>query len=134
MLFRSYRSQQADGSVIDTVHRQYYINDVTIVTDYDPLSFESLTHRRPDTVRVDGVDIVYLNGKKTVRPKVLERNNFIIPGKLFNERNVEQTYASYATLRSLRNVNIRFSEIEQNDTMKLNCTILTSPADRKSVG
>ena len=134
MLLRPYRSQQADGSVIDTVHRQYYINDVTIVTDYDPLSFESLTHRRPDTVRVDGVDIVYLNGKKTVRPKVLERNNFIIPGKLFNERNVEQTYASYATLRSLRNVNIRFSEIEQNDTMKLNCTILTSPAKLQGFG
>lgn len=134
MLLRPYRLQEADGSVTDTLHRQYYINDVTIVTDYDPLSLDANYNADADTITVDGINIVYLNGKKTIRPKVLERNNFILPGRLFNERNVEQTYASYATLRGLRNVNIRFSELEQNDTMKLNCTILTSPAKLQGFG
>ena len=57
-----------------------------------------------------------------------------MPGRLYNERTVEQTYSSFATLRALRNVNIRFSEVEENDTMKLNCTILTSPAKLQGFG
>ena len=57
-----------------------------------------------------------------------------MPGQLYDERTVEQTYASFATLRALRNVNIRFSEVQENDTMKLNCTILTSPAKLQGVG
>lgn len=47
---------------------------------------------------------------------------------------MEQTYSSFAALRALRNVNIRFSEVEEGDTMKLNCTILTSPAKLQGFG
>ena len=134
LMLRPYRKQLPDGSVTDTTHQQYYINNVTIVTDYDPLTFDGNQRHRSDTVSLDGIDVVYLDGKRTLRPKVLERNNFIIPGTLFNERNVEQTYASFSTLRGLRNVNIRFNEFERQDSMLLDCTILTSPAKLQGFG
>lgn len=134
MLLKPYRQQKADGMVIDTLHRQYYIKDVSIVTDYDPLTLEEGGAASSDTVRAGDVNILYGKSGKSIRPSVLRKSNYIIPGKLYNERNVEQTYSSFATLRALRNLNIRFTEIEENDTMKLNCTILTSPAKLQGFG
>ncbi len=134
MVLKPYRLQKPDGSVIDTTHRRYYIKDVSIVTDYDPLTLDEGQPFVQDTVKIGDVNILYTKNRKSIRPNVLRRSNFIVPGRLYNERNVEQTYASFATLRALRNVNIRFSEVEENDTMKLNCTILTSPAKLQGFG
>lgn len=134
MLLKPYRLQRPDGTVVDTLHRQYYIKDVSIITDYDPLTLEENSLFASDTVRTSGIEILYGKSGRSIRPGVLRKSNFIVPGKIYNERNVEQTYSSFATLRALRNVNIRFSEIEENDTMKLNCTILTSPAKLQGFG
>lgn len=135
MLLKPYRMQKPGGAVVDTLHRQYYIKDVSIVTDYNPLTWDgSRNSVSSDSVSREGVDILYGINGRSIRPGVLFKSNFITPGKLYNERNVEQTYASFATLRALRNVNIRFTEIEENDTMKLNCTILTSPAKLQGFG
>ena len=134
MVLKPFRIQKKDGTVTDTTHNQYYIKDVTIVTDYDPLTLDEDKSFVPDTFRTHGIDILYGKNGKTIRPGVLRKSNYITPGRLYNERNVEQTYSSFATLRALRNVNIRFSEIEENDTMKLNCTILTSPAKLQGFG
>ncbi len=134
MMLRPFRLQKPDGTVSDTIHRQYYIKDVEIVTGHNPLEEGSNTLLSADTLTTGGIRILYGQRKKSIRPGVLRRSNFIFPGKLYNERSVEQTYASFATLRALRNVNIRFSEIEENDTMKLNCTILTSPAQLQGFG
>ena len=134
MILKPYRLQNADGTVADTTHRQYYIKDVTIVTDYDPLSLNEDKSFVPDTFRTGGLNILYGKNGKSIRPGVLRKSNYILPGRLYNERSVEQTYSSFATLRALRNVNIRFSEVEENDTMKLNCTILTSPAKLQGFG
>ena len=134
MLLKPYRWQRPDGSVVDTVHRPYYIKDVSIVTDYNPLTFEENQVTAYDTVRVGDVKILYGKNGRSIRPNVLAWSNYIRPGRLYNERTVEQTYASFATLRALRNVNIRFSELEENDSLKLNCTILTSPAKLQGFG
>lgn len=134
MLLRPYRLQKPDGSVTETPHRQYYIKNVSVVTDYDPLMPEEENMQFSDTVKMQGVDILYGKNGRSIRPAVLRKSVYITPGRLYNERNVEQTYSSFATLRALRNVNIRFSEVEENDTMKLNCTILTSPAKLQGFG
>lgn len=136
MMLKPYRLSGVDGQVADTLHRQYYIKDVNIVTDYNPLTVldpdQEMASR--DTVKNGDVNILYGVNGKSIRPGVLRKSNYITPGKLYNERSVEQTYSSFAALRSLRNVNIRFSEVEENDTMKLNCTILTSPAKLQGFG
>lgn len=55
MLLKPYRLQKPDGTVVDTLHRQYYIKDVSIVTDYDPLTLEENNAMPYDTVRTDGI-------------------------------------------------------------------------------
>ncbi len=128
MLLRPYRKVLTDGTVEEQPHRQYYINKVAILTDYDPLRLEGDQPFTPsDSIKMNNVIIVYGKNGKCIRPGVLQRSNYLIPGTLFNERNLEQTYSSFSSLQALRNVNIRFSEVE-GDTMKLNAAILTSPS------
>lgn len=134
MFLRPYRFERPDGSVVDTTHHQYYIKDVSIITDYDPLTLDMDTLGKRDSMYIGHVKIIYGKNGRSIRPSVLRRSNFIMPGRLYNERNVEQTYASFTTLRALRNVNIRFTEVNESDTSKLNCTILTSPAKIQGFG
>jgi len=133
MKLRPFPLQHPDGSVSDTLHRQYYIKNVTIVTDYDPLGLDSVSVPG-DTLRSGDVTIVYGKNGRTIRPCILRRSSFIRPGKLYNEQQVEQTYSSFAMLNALRNVNVRFDELQESDTMKLGCTILTSPAKTQGFG
>ncbi|RHJ95378.1 BamA/TamA family outer membrane protein [Parabacteroides bouchesdurhonensis] len=136
MLLKPYRQVNLDGSVVESPHKQYYIKDVMVVTDYDPIGAgEGEAAFNPtDTVQTGGISILYGKNGHSVRPSVLRKSVFLSPGQRFNERNVEQTYSSFAALRALKNVNIRFTEIEEQDTMKLNCVILTSPTKTQGVG
>ena len=104
-------------------------------TDYDPINQDASVASGPkDTVKIGNMAVLYGADGRVIRPSVLRKNVYIMPGTLYNERTVEQTYASFSALRALKNVNIRFSEFLENDTMKLNCTILTTPAKPQSVG
>jgi outer membrane protein assembly factor BamA len=129
MTLQPYRRQMADGSVVESEHRQYYIKDVAVMTDYDPLRLDGNDIFTPtDTLSAGAISIVYGGGGRTIRPSVLRRSNYLRPGARFNERNLEQTYSAFAALRALRNINIRMTETEENDTMKLSATIFTAPA------
>ncbi|WP_106831131.1 translocation and assembly module lipoprotein TamL [Parabacteroides pacaensis] len=125
-----------NGETEKQPHRPYYINNVSVVTDYDPVKMgeEGSMYRVTDTLKTDKFSIYYGENGRSIRPTVLSRSCYLIPGELYNERKVEQTYSAFSTLNALRNVNIRFNEVMENDTMKLNCTILTSPAKPQSFG
>lgn len=135
MSLKPYRKVLPNGTVENHEHRQYYINNVTVITDYDPLGLNGEAHfTGTDTIKGAGIDLLYGKNGRTIRPSILRRSTYIRPGQLFNERNIEQTYSAFASLRALKNVNIRFTEIEEQDTMKLDCIILTSPAKIQTVG
>jgi outer membrane protein assembly factor BamA len=128
-LLHPYREVKPDGTIAEKPHRQYYINDVTVLTDYDPLHREGEAPFTPtDTVKTRNITVIYGKNGRSIRPSILRKANYLTPGMLFNERNLEQTYSSYVALNALHNVNVRFTEFEENDTMKLSATILTSPA------
>ena len=124
-----------DGQPKERRHRQYYINSVKIHTDYDPLdpNIADYNYYITDSVNLRGVSVFYGNNGRSIRPNVLQQSSYLIPGRLYNERNVEQTYASFSALKALRYMSIRFDEFEEGDTMKLDCTILTAPARRQGV-
>jgi outer membrane protein assembly factor BamA len=129
MLLRPYREVKPDGTMVEKPHRQYYIHDVKVLTDYDPLHHEGEPPFTPtDTVQAGNITVVYGKHGRSIRPGILRKANYLTPGRLFNERSLEQTYSSYVALNALHNVNVRFTEFEENDTMKLSATILTSPA------
>ncbi|MDR0748156.1 MAG: BamA/TamA family outer membrane protein [Tannerellaceae bacterium] len=129
MLLYPCREVSPDGTITEKPHRQYYINDVKILTDYDPLHRAGEAPFTPtDTVETRNITIIYGRNGRSIRPGVLRKVNYLTPGALFNERSLEQTYSSCVALGALHNVNVRFTEFEENDTMKLSATILTSPA------
>ena len=111
---------QPNGEVVDHPHRQYYIRNVKVLTDYNNIGIgEEAGFTPTDTLWSRDIQIIYGLHGRSLRPGVLRRSTFLRPGRLFNERDVEQTYSAFATLRALRNVNIRFTEVEERDTMKL---------------
>lgn len=125
----------SDGEAKGSRHRQYYINSVNILTDYDPLDPDMIgrDYAVTDSANSHGVSIYYGNNGRSIRPNVLQQSSYLVPGRLYNERNVEQTYTSFSALKALRYMSIKFDEFEVGDTMKLDCTILTAPAKKQGV-
>lgn len=136
MILRPYRKIDAIGNVEEKPHRQYYINNVYLITDLEALQQrnEETFSQYTDTINYKGLNFLYGSNGQNVRRPVLYNSTHITPGTLFNERDVELTYSSFSALRALRNVNIRFDEIEENDTLKLNGYILASPAKIQGFG
>lgn len=136
MVLRPNRTLLGDGTVREEPHKQYYINDIKVVTDYDPLSLVGLDSLflNSDTVRSGDLSIIYGNKKHSIRPDLLRQSVYIMPGQMYNELNVEQTYSSFARFRALKSINIHFDEFMENDTLKLDCMVLTTPAKTQSFG
>lgn len=136
MVLKPNRFVRPDSTVWEEIPKQYYIKDVRVVTDYDPLSLVELDSLflNSDTVQSGDLKIIYGNRKHSIRPDILQQSVYIRPGQMYSERNVEQTYSSFARLRALKNINVRFEELVENDSMKLDCMILTTPAKTQSFG
>lgn len=136
MLLRPHRKIDSIGNVEEDKHKQYYIKDVYIINNHAALqqgSENALSHYT-DTLKYRGINFLYGANGQTLRRSVLHNSTHITPGELYNERDVEMTYSSFSALRALRNVNIRFDEVEENDTLKLNSYIYTSPAKIQGFG
>lgn len=136
MNLRPFRIQNPDGTYTNTQHKQYFIKTVSIVTDYNPmlLNGDTAAFIPTDTIRKNDLWILYGQNGHSIRPGVLRSSTYLAPGQMYNERNVELTYNSFAALKALKNVNIRFTEEQENDTMKLNAIVLTTPAKKQTVG
>jgi outer membrane protein assembly factor BamA len=123
------------GLTEEQPHRVYYINQVKVITDYDNLNPEQNENFIPvDSAFRRNISIYYGQAGRSLRPSVLQRRTYLYPGMLYNEKTVEQTYQALSALRALRHVNIRYDELEENDSLKLDVTILTSPAKTHGFG
>jgi outer membrane translocation and assembly module TamA len=123
-----FRYVAADGATAERPHRRYYVNRVDIVTDYDPLHAGDSVSAPTDSAALGAMHIYYGQNGRSLRPRALQHRNHIAPGEPYSEADVSRTYADFSAMRALRYVNIRHDEFEENDTMKLNTTILTTPA------
>ena len=56
MLLKPYRHVRQDGKVEDTQHKQYYVREVKVLTDYDPLSLVDL-----DSLFANSLSLLELN-------------------------------------------------------------------------
>jgi len=132
LFVKPFAADTSGGGGDTTIHPRYYINSVKILTDYDPLAPNSIgnEYRITDSAVVRGVHIYYGEGGRNIRPGVLQQSCYIMPGRMYDERSLEQTYASYSSLKALRYVTVKFDEVADEDTMKLDCMILTAP-DKK---
>ena len=128
MVVTPFQYMNKEGLLEERPHRVYYINQVQVITDYDNL-MSGLNERfvPVDSVLRKNIWILYGKKERSLRPGVLQRRTYITPGMLYNQRNIEQTYSALSSLRALRHVNISYDEFEENDSLKLNVSILTSP-------
>lgn len=115
-------------------HRQYTINKVNFITDYNVLESAALSRSIEvnDSLHYKGFP-VYYKDKLYLRPKVLTNNLRIAPGDLYNEQDVQRTYSNFGRLQALKYTNIRFYETQQNDSAKLNAYVLLTKSKHQSV-
>ncbi|WP_418699163.1 BamA/TamA family outer membrane protein [Bacteroides sp.] len=114
-------------------HRQYTINKVSLITDYNVLQSSALSSIEVnDSLHYRGFPIYYKD-KLYLRPKVMTNNLRIVPGALYNEQNVQRTYSNFGRLQALKYTNIRFFETQQGDSAKLNAYVMLTKSRHQSV-
>lgn len=125
-----YRARSGDSL---TLHPVYTIGKVNFITDYDVLESSALSSIEVnDSLHYRGYPIYYKN-KLYLRPKVLVNNSSLEPGALFSEQALQRTYSNFNRLQALRYTNVRFFEVQQRDSMKLNTYVLLTPGKHQSV-
>ena len=114
------------------VHRQYTVDKVGFVADYDALHAslqESIDVN--DSIHYHGLPIYYKD-HLYLRPQVLASNLAIRPGSLYNEQAVQRTYSNFGRLPALRYTNVRFFPSVSDSTL-LDAYVLLTRSKHKSV-
>lgn len=127
--------------VIRTKARPWRIRQVHFVTNYDMLSQSTGDNKvdgdgLPVTTRSmewPGYDITYSGDQCYLRDRVLVRNSYVLPGILYSERAVRNTYAALSRLHILRYVNVRVEPVVESPNLApeeeglLDCFIYLTP-------
>lgn len=115
-------------------HRPWRIRQVHFITNFDLMSLTGDSLMEDSHTRLldePGYDLTWSGSRCYLRDRVLIRNCFILPGMLYSEKAVRNTYASLSRLRILRYVNIR---IEQTDEPgMLDCFVYMTPQSNHAV-
>jgi hypothetical protein len=135
MKLDSFKKVLPNGKYLNTLHNKYYLNNVSIYLDYNPLKTSKISdYKASDSIISNGYIIYYQGNKPMLRPKTLLNNTFLIPQRLYSQSQEDVTYSAFSSLTALSNTYIQFEEFQQEDTTFLNAYILTIPAKKQSVG
>ena len=114
-------------------HRQYTLRNVNYVLDADFSELSEDALRGLDSISSGGTGVFY-KGKPFLRPKVLTDCNYLIPGNLYRNRNVQNTYSALGRLSILKYSNIRFNEVAlPGDSTRLDAYIFLSKNKNKAL-
>lgn len=121
-----------DGAPL-LAHRRYFINKISFITDYDMLRSSALSSIEVnDSIHYQSFP-VYYKDQLYLRPKVLVNNLYFSPGQLYDERDVQRTYTSFGRLQALKYTNIRFFEVQRNDSSLLNAYVMLTKSKHQSI-
>lgn len=120
------------GEISELPHQQYIIKDIEFRVDHNPLQ-DSDTVVPTSIYEKDGYIIKYGPRGRYIRPNVILDNCYIVPGTLFNENRTTLTYTALSQLQILRNVNISYVEVIDNDSTKLRCIITCVPDKKQGI-
>lgn len=122
------------GQIVEGKHQRYYINKVSIYVDFDPLVGIGVDDYESSSIYEDGnIHILYGKRGKYIYPKEIIENCYILPGELYNEEKTSRTYSAFSKLFILKNVNISYVPIVENDSTKLNCIITCVPDKKQGI-
>lgn len=111
-------------------HCVYSIGKVYFVANAG-LHLDDVIFEQCDTLDYGEFALIY-NGNPVVRTKKLLDNNFLIPGELFSQSNVDRTYSAFSQLPALKYTTVRMQE--RPDTTVLDCYIMYEQNKRCSIG
>ena len=114
-----------------TKHKQYIVRHVNFITEENVFQTNQ-NYFKYDSIHHKGLHIYYKNNEY-IRPSILANFNYIQPNKLYKEQDVQNTYTSMGRLRALKYTNIRFDEIFQNDSAKLDANIILTKSKNKTL-
>lgn len=122
------------GLVSGVIARQYRIRRVICVADYEMSSAAGVSDRSyKDTVSYRDITICY-GEKEYLRPSIIYENNFLVPGEIYSEHNVDKTYKAFSRLEILKFINVRMEPAGSiGDTGLLDAYILLTPATSQSL-
>ena len=111
-------------------HPQFYVNQVHFLTDYNALG--SVNIQPEDSMLYKGYPVLY-RGKPFIRPRILVGSQRLKKGELYNGNDVQQTYQNFNRLSVMRYTNIRFEELQRNDTSLVDAYIQLTKNKLRSV-
>ncbi len=121
------------ADVTETSHKQYTIDNVSVITDYDMLKSSALSSVEVnDSIHYNGIPIYYRDNLY-LRPKLLTEYLLFNKGDLYNERLVQRMYSNFGRLSALKYSNIRFFEVGRSDSAKLDCYVMLTKSKHKSI-
>lgn len=115
---------------LDSLHNQYYINDIYVNTSFNPYSSNNIT---TDTVYFKGIKFIS-KGPSKFKPAPLYRGLFFKSGELYSHEKESQTFRQFANLQMFSFIKIDFKEVvDSNGIHLLNAYILLQPSNRMSI-
>ena len=129
MRLHPYRRKKEDTP---SQHRQYYIRNVDFMFDVDFAELTSESLKGVDSLRSGGVNFFYKD-KLFLRPQVISDYHYLQSGKLYRNRDVQNTYSALGRLNILKYSNIRFREELEADSAYLDAYVMLTRNKNKSL-
>lgn len=109
-------------------HTKYYFRNVNVLPALNLADYgiygDIDEYVQYDTVKVDDVNVISWS-KPILRPKVISHTNRIVPGSLYNERDITSTYNRFTNLRVFSSVNVQIDKVDSNH---VDCTVKLVPS------
>ena len=119
--------------VLSGEHHPWRIRQVHFITNYNMLATEADSiagEGRTRDLDQPGYTVTWTGRNCYLRDAVMVRNSFVLPGMLYSERAIRDTYAAMSRLHILRYVNVR---VEPVDHDQLDCFIYLTPQSNHAV-
>lgn len=116
-------------SLKEEMHHVYKINNVYIQPDYNPRTLENIP---TDTLVHKNYYFVSYSKELQYKPDILLQKIFIKKDSVFKSLHLENSYRGLSDLGVFKFTNIRFEEVKDSGSYKLNCIIHLTPAAKES--
>lgn len=121
------------SSAPSNAFKQYQIRNTIAEIDHSTSPGIATPLDAKDSISVTD-DFLLINNQNFIKPKVLRRTIFFEEGELYNTRDHDLSLNHLMGLGVFRFVNIRFYEINQEDSNNLDVKVMLNPMEKKTLG
>ncbi len=131
-----FRISDTDTLVIPK-YSLFKIGDIRLVVDNETKEDTTIiegTFLIRDTFLYNDIYVIYKN-KVIIKPSLLANDVYIVPGELYNQKSVDETYRSLSSLKIFKFINVSFTERDKTDSSGyriIDCHIFVSTTNFQS--